>query len=412
MKIKTLLASALTLTACTAYVAWKSVIPGANLTGPALPIATDTVSNSYQLFPVGTALHLRKLSPKGAELWQVPVETTTTESVASLLLRTTSTGAAVSYRDPVTQQAYLKHFDINGNLTWSSDFGEHASETVIDVAVGSDGNLTVGVRLSGTRSDVLRYDSNGNLLWSTAIPACALTCQPALAVDAAGQTLLSNSDLFASKSYLLDSTGLITWNRSRSTGISIAGLVPNAVRATSTGFVISHPLVTWFYDTTGTQIWSQSLGSRIPAVSDASGNVFVATGTKISKLGPDGVTLLEIDLSSQSGIIQMGWREDLQRLFVLTSYNTIGPEIDATITNESGTTLFAFDAAGAKKGSIKSTPTQIKTPICVPGIDCTISISTIYGESWSSFVFTADRKAIVSGIKPQSERFARAYKFL
>lgn len=414
MKTKTIMAvsAAVALTACTSGVLWTSAITDAELTAPPLPVTTDSTStsNSYQLYPVGTQLYLRKLDTKGVVLWQQIVDDTLAESISAPKLQVNASGVAVAYQDATSKQAFLKQFDSSGLALWSTDFGTHTSETLNDLVTGSDGSLTVALKLTNTRTNVLRYDSTGALQWETAIPACFLLCTASLGVNANGDTLVNNSEAFATKSYLLDSTGTQLWNKSKSTGLATTGIVPNAITLTATGFVSIHPFVTWEYDLAGNQTWSQSLGAYANVALDASGNLFIPHGTTISKFAADGTTLLsEIALSGQTSIRQIEWREDLQRLIVLATYDVTGPELDATITTEYGMTLFVYDAAGVKKASYKSKATLAKTPVCTPTPEC-ITVTTIPGEVWQKFATTPDKKIVVSGAIESSTRFAKAYK--
>ncbi len=412
MKTKTIMAvsAALSLAACTSGVLWTSAITDAELTTSALAVATDATSNSYQLYPVGTQLYLRKLDTKGVALWQQPVDDTLADSLTAPKLEVTSAGPAVAYQDATSKLVFLKQFDSAGLPLWTTDLGTHTAETLNDLAAGSDGSLTIAIKLTSTRTNVLRYDSTGALLWENALPACFLLCSATLGVNGAGQTLVNNTEALATKTYLLDSSGTQVWYKSKSTGLSTGGIVPNSITPTTAGFAIQHPFVSWEYDLAGTALWSQSLGSNASVAQDASGNFYIPNGTSISKFASDGTTLLStIALSGQLGIRQIEWREDLQRLIVLANYDSTGPEIDATITNETGQTLFVYDAAGVKKASYKSTPTKVKSTVCTPYPECT-TITTTYGEVWTSFATTPDKKIVVTGLIRNSARYAKAYK--
>lgn len=412
MKTKTITAvtAALSLAACASAVVWKSPITDASLTGSALALATDSESNSYQLYPVGTQLYLRKLDTQGTLLWQQSVDDTLTDSGTSPQLEITAAGPAVAYQDTTSKLAFLRQFDSSGLLLWSTDFGSHSAETLHDLASSSDGSLTVALKLSATQTNVLHVDAAGALLWETALPKCLLLCSASLGVAASGETLAVNAEATATKSYLLDIAGAQVWSRSKSTGITTAGIVPNTVLPTGSGFALTHPLTTWSYDLAGNLLWSQSQGSAANLASDASGNLYLPHGTTISRYAADGTTLLnDIALSGQVAIDQIEWREDLQRLIVLSRYETAGAEIDATITDESGYNLFVFDATGAQKAKYKGKATQVKTPICTPIPDC-VTVTVIPGESWGNFATTADKKILVSGLTRDSERFAKAYK--
>lgn len=410
MKTKSIIAAcaAVGLTACVSSLLWKSVIEGAALTGAALPIVANG-NNLYQLYPVGTQLHVRKLSSTGAVEWQTSVDDTLLNSLAAPKLRASATGVVVGYQDNVSKLAYVKHFDDAGNLLWSSDLGEHASETLDDVTIGSNGTVTVAVRLSNTQVNAQQFDSNGTLQWEIALPPCYLICATTLASDSQGNTLLANTELAATKSWLFDSNGAELWYHRRTTGISTLGLIPNKISVTLNGFALHHPFVSWGYNAQGGESWSYSSGSQANIASDGNGNLYVPGVGKISQLDATGTLLTEIDLSDQKSIRQIEWRDDLQRLIVLSSYESVGPEIDGTITAESGQALSIYDATGTRTARYTGKATMVKSSLCTPYPQCT-SITTIPGENWSQFTSTTDRKLVVSGVNIESERFAKAYK--
>lgn len=412
MNIKTIttVASALGLTACLSNVLWTSPIEGANLTGTNLPIATHE-NTVYQLYPVDTQLHLRKLDSAGKLQWQTPVDDSLEKSLSSPRLRATSNGVVVGYQDNTAKTAFVKSFDVDGNTLWASDLGEHTNETLDDMAVAADGSVTVAVRLTNTVANVLRYDPSGALQWEKALPACFLLCSTTLGLNDQGQLLTANTEATATRSYLMDELGNQIWYRYRATGLSTLGLVPNKITPTSNGFALLHPFSSWHYDLAGELNWSYGVGSQANVVTDGSGHFYIPGAGKISKLDSTGVLVSEIDLTDQTGIRQIQWREDLQRLFVLTTYESVGPEIDGTITAKTGMNLSIYDETNTRKARYQSKATQAKSTLCAPYPLCT-SVSYIPGETWGSFATTADKKLVVSGLKTEVERHAKAFKIL
>lgn len=427
MKIKTIVAvsAALSLTACLPAITWKTLITDADLTGTILPVATDSGSNTYQLFPIGTQVFLRKLDPKGIELWRMNVDESVADSLtfADPQLRVSPQGAVVGYHDKVTRQAFLKQYDPDGTVIWSTDFGTHASEALRDMVVGADGSLTTVLRLSSTRTSVQRYDSSGlagpETLLQNGLFICVGGCDVTVAVNGTGETLVNLADIDATLSYLIDANGILLWNKSRETNV-LAGYTSTPVTASTNGFVSTHPGATWEYDLAGTETWSKPFGSIAQPAMDANGNIYVLDSNfastflypitpKVHKLASDGTPLLEIPLVDQYKANQIAWREDFQRLITLSNYYTVGPEVDFTITKESGQTLSVFDVAGTKMQSYKSKPVQEKVPVCTPMPDC-LTYTVIPGEAWSRFAIATNRRIVVSGLIVDSERFAKAYR--
>lgn len=422
MKAKALLAAAtaLTLTACVSAVAWKSVIVGAELVLPSLPVATDSASNTYQLFPVGTQLNLRKLDPKGVELWQISVdpEIAYTKDTFAPQLRVTPLGPVVGYHDKATSQALLKQFDGTGLELWSSDFGVHTGETLRDLAVGTDGSLTAAVRLSVTRTAIIRYDNTGTAaperIVQNSIGSCLAGCDITIGVDPNGYSLVNVADLKNTYSYLLDTSGTQVWTRTKSTyppSSIVLASVPNPIQATVNGFIMTHPAVTWELNLNGEETWNQPFGSSVKPAIDGSGNIFVVSGKKISKLASDGIPITDTILDGPLNISQIDWREDIQRLIAKSSYDKLGATVNGVVSYEVGTSLVVLDSAGTVISFYKSTPTQVKAPACTPLPACVLANGEIIpGEEWSKFAITPNRRIVVSGLAPNNERYAKAYK--
>ncbi|MFZ5601484.1 MAG: hypothetical protein ACOY7J_03440 [Pseudomonadota bacterium] len=454
MKAKALLAAAtaLTLTACVSAVAWKSVIVGTVMDlkkdDVALPVATDGANNVYQLFPVVSQLYLRKLDPKGVEMWRVNVDESIADTISfsAPLLRITPMGAAVGYHDSTNQQALLKQYDGNGAVLWSTDFGSHATERLQDIAVGDDGSLTTAVRITLTRAAIQRYDSSGlaapeKIVQRTGgFAVCGFGCVATVAVNTNGETLVNLADITATSSFLLDATGTQLWSKVKSTTDNLLlGASHNRVTATASGFVSVHPIVTWHYDLNGTETWSVPYGSNSKPAVDASGNVYVldtsdlllTLNPRVYKLAGDGTVLWEIALTGQLTGKEMEWSEELQRLVVLTYYYDPGLEINGAITEEWGEALTVFDTAGKKLSVLKGVPTKRRsvtiTELCPPEEEeptdseepteptdppsCTRLETTLTrGEVLDHFSISLNKRVVASGTIEDTEHFAKAFK--
>jgi len=102
-------------------------------------------------------------------------------------------------------------------------------------------------------------------------------------------------------------------------------------------------------------------------------------------------------------------RDPRARVIVLTTYESVGPEIDGTITAETGMNLSVYDETGTRKTRYRSKASQAKSSLCSPYPQCT-NVAFIPGESWSQFAITTNKKLVVSGLTVDSERFAKAFK--
>ena len=414
MKIKSAvtLSSALALTACFPVVLWTSTIEEANTTGSALPLATygNTV---YQLYPVETQLYLRKLSSTGQQEWAVQVDANLDDNLEAPRIKASANGPVVAYQNKADKTVFAKGFDTEGNERWSTDFGVHESETLNDLAMDEDGNISVAVRYTNTIASVFRFDTEGAPLWERQLTTCPLgTCVTTLTLDDLGHTLAVNTDAVATRLTLIDNNnGTQLWYKGRSTGISTSGLVPNRATPNDTGFVVVHPFVTFHYNYTGTSDWSYSAGSPSNAAVDGEGNIYVPGLDKISKLDSDGVLISEINVGDFKSIRKLAWHEAMQRLIVFGTYETVGPELDGSITGKSGSVISIFDAEGVRKARYKSRAATTKGSLCTPFPQCT-TLSFTPGETWNTFSITADNKLVVSGILIDEAGVAKALKLL
>lgn len=411
MKLKALaLATAtLALAACGKTLLWKTTIADATLTGAPLAMVTDSSNATYQLYPIGTALQLRKLDDKGVQLWTVAVDDTVADASGASALKATSTGVAVGYGTGTTA-AYVKTFDANGVALWSSDLGIHTAESVADMVVGSDDSVTVSIKLAAGRSNTIRLDAGGTLAWDKTLPNCTfnLFCAPALAMNSDGLLLQTLAESASTKSYLIDSAGNTLWSKSRGTGISFSGVAANPITPTANGFVITHAFATWEYDLSGTQRWTTTYGGTAAVAADATGNLFVPNGTKITKLDANGTLLTEWELANQQTISQIAWKENIQRLVVLSQYLTQSSIIIGQISATTGASLWTFDGLGKQLAKYNGTTTITTGTNCNPFPTCE-TVETTYGDQWTRFATTDNRMIVLSGMVQNAERYATAY---
>lgn len=411
MKLKALAiaSTTLALAACGKTLLWKSSIADATTTGAPLAVVTDSSNATYQLYPIGTALQLRKVDANGAQLWSVPVDDTVTDSSGASALKTTGNGVVVGYSTGTTA-AYVRTFDANGVAVWRSDLGTHAAESIGDLVVGSDDSISVAIKLSNSRTNTLRLDATGAILWDKAMPTCSLGlyCATSLALNNDGLLLQSIAELSSTKTYLIDSAGNTLWNRSRSTGISLSGVAANPITPTANGFVVTHAFATWEYDVSGNQRWTVAYGGTTPVAADATGNLYVANGTKVSKLDANGVLLSDITLADQLTISQIEWKESAKRLIVLSQYSTQSSVIIGKVTLNTGSSLWYFDATGKQIAKYNGAPTVSTGDACEPFPSCT-TVETTYGDLWTKFATTGNRMVVMSGMVQNIGRYATAY---
>lgn len=445
MKTKTMaaVAAAMCVSACASVILWTSNVTNNYLTPWPLAITSDSAGNTYQLYVGSEAVtRLRKLDPKGNELWQQEVGEVAPNMLPIELVATINTvavgfseitgfvadadGSGTTNDPQVLGSAHLVQFDTNGTELWRKHFG---SETILTGMVqGTDDNLIAAVYLgrnetapSGSNFSLLRIDNSGAALWQKdgfiLTSYCTPLCLTDIAVHAQGSVLFNITGPTNTYSILLGPDGDVSWPNHLNLLMPLGKHIvstntpPNHVVATSNGFVTTNGSSTWENNLAGSRTWTQSFGSTIDLAVDATGTIYIPNGTKISKLASDGTFIGDITLDGQTKIKQIEWREDLQRLIVLSDYSTTSPIMNATITEESGQTLFVFDATCAKKASYKGKPARVIQPVCEPEMECGQAVSEP-GESWAYFTITADKRIVLSGAQHTGEAtaFAKAYK--
>src|SRR3990167_9875258 len=440
MKAKTMAAgaAALCLTGCTSALLWTTNVTDNPFVPRPLAIATDSAGNIYQLY-LGSSgyTQLRKLDAGGNELWQQEVGAAIPE--APLLHMVISpTGVAVGYTEFVGVGGYpndllfpyasplllgnanLKQFDADGVELWQVGFQSNESDILTGMTLDAEGNLVVAVHLGREADDSMmssfslqRFDSAGTQVSykESAIHAgyCQPLCTSGMAIDTQGNLLFNFAGPFYTYSIVQAVYGSFPW---RSTGFPInpnsllmplgkhtpnANGQPNHVVATANGFVTTNGTDTWENTLTGSLAWRQSIGSTIGIAVDATGTLYIPNGVKISKLASDGTPISDITLDGQSSIRQIEWREDLQRLIVMSDFSiSTSNQTDATIIEETGQTLSVFDATGKKKASYKAKPTRQIKPVCEADVECGDPMWE-QGETWETFTTTPDKRVVLSG---------------
>ncbi len=250
---------------------------------------------------------LAKYDPNGNQLWSEQLGTTEEDYCQSVAVD----GAGNAYISGYTkgslggtiaggEDAFLIKYDPAGTLLWSEQLGTALHDRSYSVAIDAAGNAFIGGytvgNLGGTNAGaydtfLAKYDPNGTQLWTQQLGTSASDLSFALAVDGAGNALIS--------------------------GITLGDLDGNNA-GSSDAYVAK-------FDPTGTLLWAEQLGT--PAIdeswsvaADAAGNVFVgghtngvlegasAGGTDIflAKYGPTGNLLWIDQLGTSAGDFNRG----------------------------------------------------------------------------------------------------------
>jgi hypothetical protein len=171
--------------------------------------------------------------------------------------------------DQATADAFVRKYDVNGNLTWARIFGTSTTDEARDVVGDALGNvfvagLTLG-NLAGTNAGnadvfVSKFNSQGDLLWSRQIGSTQFDGAAVAATDGLGNVYVAGS-----------TTG------------SFGG--PNSSTAEDM-FVAK-------FDPSGNHLWTHQFGNQGQQfgdgmIVDATGNVYIAGTTSGSWGGPAG----------------------------------------------------------------------------------------------------------------------------
>jgi len=211
-----------------------------------------------------------------------------------------------------SSDAFLMKFDSSGNELWTTQIGTSDSDASYSVAVDASGNAYIS---GGTHGDLggpnagscdaflSKFDSSGNLLWTTQIGTSSDDVSQSTVVDASGNAYISgwtkgdlggpsagDIDVFLSK---FDSSGNVLWTRqigtdawdaSYSVAVDASGNVyisgetygdlgePNAGAADA--FLSK-------FDSSGNELWTRQVGTTESHFSysvalDASGNAYIS----------------------------------------------------------------------------------------------------------------------------------------
>jgi hypothetical protein len=206
--------------------------------------------------------------------------------------------------------AFVRKYDVNGNVVWTHQFGTSSNEPASAVAVNAtgvymagytDGVLPGQVSTGGTDAFVRKYDVDGNVVWTRQFGTASSDSASGVAVDATGvnvvgstsgtlpgQTSAGGTDAFARK---YDVNGDVLWTRQFGTASSdsASGVAVNGSGVDVAGYTegalppqVSAGGIDAFvrkYDASGTELWTLQFGS---ANSDAALGVTVdATGVYV-----------------------------------------------------------------------------------------------------------------------------------
>ena len=123
---------------------------------------------------------LRKYDYQGAVLWTTQFGTPKDDEVYDVTTDGSGGAYVVGYTGPLSRpaahdtDAYVRRYDASGGLLWAKTFGTQADDSALGVAVDRSGNAYVGGRTVGSlfaanagNADIFlcKYDASNNLVW-------------------------------------------------------------------------------------------------------------------------------------------------------------------------------------------------------------------------------------------------------
>jgi hypothetical protein len=214
---------------------------------------------------------------------------------------------------------FLLKYDSSGNLLWYKTWGGSSSDEGEGIALDASGNAfitgyTRSYGAGGEDAFLLKYDSDGNLLWYKTWGGYVDEYGQGIAVDGSGNAFIAGTTysygLGNRAAFLLkyDSSGNLLWYKTwggfdndHGHGIALDGS-GNAFITGSTGSFGegNYDAFLLKYDSSGNQLWNKTWGGynedrgRGIAV-DGSGNAFITGSTRSYGEGGEDAFLLKYD---------------------------------------------------------------------------------------------------------------------
>ncbi len=264
---------------------------------------------------------VRKYDANGNELWTRQFGTSEIDYANSIAVDRTGNISVAGYTEGSfpgqassgENDAFVGHYDANGNELWTRQFGTSGNDFAFSTAVDERGNIYVAGSIDGTlpgqastgKQDafVRKYDPNGNELWTRQFGTGSLDRAHSITVDGRGniwvagytegtlgQASAGDRDAFVRK---YDANGNELWTRQFGTSDleQVNSIAHESGSIWVAGFTMgSLPSQSWsgsadafvrLYEPNGNELWTYQFGSRdddraLSIAVDGRGNVWVA----------------------------------------------------------------------------------------------------------------------------------------
>lgn len=263
-------------------------------------------------------LILIKLNAAGVQQWSYILGTVAGENATGVGVDATGqiyvtgyTGGDFATNTPFSfgTNVFVAKFDPSGGLTWVRQFGTNTPDNIYSngMAVDASGNsyvvgyayadLDTYTHAGDSDGFLVKYDSNGNKLWSVGYGGVAADEAKGVVVDSNGKVYVAGSIAGSFYTAKYDGSGTFLWSQQLTGGSSASA---NAIALDSFGnpYVVGQSIGSFDggtavggvdvavakYDTAGVKQWTRQLGttgsdSATGVVLDSSDNIFVAGTT-------------------------------------------------------------------------------------------------------------------------------------
>lgn len=286
---------------------------GSSIDGQTLAGSNDGFIAKYD--SSGNKVWVRLLGSSGWDMLEGAITNGTNVYVVGLTY-----GSLEGQANAGNTDAIVAKYDSDGNKIWVKQFGAALNDQLYDAAIDTSGNIYVsgysdtsldGQTAAGNTDALLvKYDSNGNKLWTRLLGNSGYDKAEGLAVDSAGnayitgwtrasvagQTALGLDDVFLAK---YDSGGNRMWVKQDGTSSSdygfgagtdssgniyISGYTSGAFSGQTNAGVGTHDAFLLKYDSSGNRIWARQIGGSnneiTPRVAVSAQGIFLSSYTE------------------------------------------------------------------------------------------------------------------------------------
>jgi hypothetical protein len=227
-----------------------------------------------------TDFFLVKYDTAGTELWRRQFgsrwEDTATSAATDAdgnVLVAGSTAGTVPHTRFVELDAVLHKFDADGNDVWRRQFGRAFSDKISSIAIDASGNIyavgELSLTMEATEAFVRKYDAEGNLLWERLLDGSGFFSASAVATDNRDDAyvIVQSHDASTGSSPVVlkyDPDGNEIWSRNINIGGWTVGARCIAVDARRSLYIAGHSGNDVFlmkYDANGREKWRRAFGT-------------------------------------------------------------------------------------------------------------------------------------------------------